>query len=92
MNIDRTKNPPVEGMTVKPLGLPLMFDAWLGCMEWTISQKEFVDRFEKETGIVYRAPKCGLDAMIDDATGYHLKVLLSFFDWATKTLWGEDRE
>jgi hypothetical protein len=85
-------NPPIEGMTTIPYGLPLMVDAWFACVVWAATMKENTDAFKKETGYdlsnVLRSR--GIEQMIDKATGYDRAVVAAWADWVTKNYWGED--
>ncbi len=79
--------PPVKGMKLIPMGMPLMFEAWLGCVIWAASQEEIHEAFTKQTGftlkhLIQRAP-------IDKATGYEQQVLAAFCDYVTEHIWGQ---
>lgn len=82
----------IEGLKKKPYGLPLMIDAYLACVEHAISQPEARLSFKGQTGydlesLIGRDP---ISKMIDKATGYEREVMLSFFDWVTVNIWGEE--
>lgn len=68
---------PIDGMTVVPFGLPLMIEAWLGCMCWAVDQPEHLAQFESDTGLRF----------VDDP-----KVFVAFCDWATANIWGVEGE
>lgn len=87
-----TPEPPVKGMKVIPYGLPLMGDAWAGCMMWAIGKHEVRQVFTEETGLSLEDLVCqsGFARMIDEATGYRRDVVMRFLDWATERLWGID--
>lgn len=82
--------PPVEGMSRVPYGLPLMADAWLGCVIWAAGEEECRKNFLDATGydlnkLLRRHP---IEALIDQSTGYERKVILAFFDYVTEFIWG----
>ena len=63
--------PPFKGMKLMPYGLPLMLDAWIGCVMWASGQELIVAEFCKETGFNanFFIHRSALDAAIDKATG-----------------------
>jgi hypothetical protein len=82
---------PIKGMKEEPDGLPLMLDAWNGCVSFAISQPDIREVFKKNTGIdlemlTKRSP---IVAMIDKASGYEQDVIAKFADWVTVNLWGK---
>ena len=86
--------PPIKGMKLLPVGMPLMFEAWMGCVVWAASQEEHRGVFKKETGLDLESllKRSTLDAMIDKSSGYESHVLASFCDWVTERVWGEEIE
>jgi len=84
------EKPPLEGMKTVPEGLPLMFDAWAGCVMWAIGNPEVREEFRKATGydLSLLVNRSGLDAMIDAATGHQKTVLAAFCDFVTTNMWG----
>lgn len=52
---------------------------------------DLCSQFTDETGITFPVePKTGLDAMIDQATGYATDVAFRFAVWATQNYFGMD--
>lgn len=85
-------NPPIEGMTTRPLGLPLMYDAWMGLVLWAAEQEGARAQFKADTGhdldaLLNAHP---LEQMIDKATGHGRTVCIAWLDWVTRTQWGEE--
>jgi hypothetical protein len=86
--------PPVKGMKLIPMGMPLMFEAWAGCVGWAVDNQEIREAFRQQTGfklenLIQRAP---IDAMIDKATGYEQQVLAAFCDYVTEHIWGQQEK
>jgi hypothetical protein len=50
-------------------GNDLMTLAWRDCLMWAVTEKQIMEAFRAETGCVWSAPKNGLEAMVDEATG-----------------------
>ena len=72
-------------------GNPLMEAAFGACVRWAWGNKEMRQAFESETGM--KVAESGIDAMIDDATGYREAVAEEFVRWAIENVWGkEERE
>ena len=76
------------------MGLPLMTDAWIGCVLWASGQKEFRKSFQEKTGfelecLLDRSP---IDQLIDKATGHERAAIAGFFDFVTKEIWGEETD
>lgn len=61
---------------------------WVGCLRFAAGEQGIVKRFEKETGIRYEAPRNGLEAAIDEATGLPQQVAREFILWVNKNVWG----
>lgn len=78
------------GMTKKPIGWPMMAQAYIDFALFATGKPEFIKAFEDETGIIYKQPKCGLDELIDTATGQKEFVISNFLDWLTVNHWGEE--
>lgn len=83
--------PPIKGMLTQPMGLPLMGDAWVGCLLFCSKEPEALARFKAETGfdlpnLLTATP---LEHAIDQATGHEKAVVVAFADWVTKNVWGE---
>jgi len=65
-----------------------MAPAWIGLIRFASGQPEIVEAFEKESGMKFRIP-CGIEGMIDKASGYQEDMLFKFAAWVTKNLWGD---
>lgn len=61
---------------------------WLGCLRFAAGEKGIVEQFEKDTGICYRAPRNGLEAAIDEATGVPQHAAREFILWVNQNVWG----
>lgn len=66
--------------------------AWGGFIRWASQEPEALARYRTETGRTFppAPPKNGLEAAIDQATGYHKDAAEHFAIWATEALWGID--
>jgi hypothetical protein len=65
-----------------------MWPMWVGCLRWAIGNSEILAAFTADTGLTYSPPKSGLDAMIDEASGFNEKLVKSFVEWFNKNVWG----
>jgi len=77
------------GMTKIPDGWPLASQAFIDFALYSAGKEDVLAQFTADTGIVYKAPGNGLDAMISEASGHNKKVLQEFLDWLTTNYWGE---
>lgn len=82
----------IESMKTKPIGLPLMTEAFLSCASWAISRPEMVEEFKKETGLDLEsiASQRGLNKLIDEQTGYARESFVAWLDWVAMNIWGVD--
>ena len=55
--------------------------AFVGYVRWASGDAKMIARFERETEVVYHAPKTGLDAAIDKATGRNSAIARQFMEW-----------
>jgi hypothetical protein len=70
----------------------LMIPAWLGCLHWSLGQREILDRYYSETGTAPLVPaKTPLDMLIDEATGVTGAYLVGFAAWMNREIWGEEK-
>ena len=79
-------------MLTKPLGMPFMAGAWIGCLLFCSKQEDALTGFKAETGfdlpgLLTATP---LEHAIDQATGHEKAVVVAFADWVTKNVWGEE--
>lgn len=83
-------NTVVSKLTKKPLGLPLMYDAWAGCLHWAIGNDDIRRRFQKDTGIDLNvlAGRSRMEILVDEATGRDSEIIAKFCDWVTENVWG----
>ena len=49
-----------------------------------------MEAFEKDTGLRYSAPRSGLEAMIDEATGLTEEIVKAFIPWFNENVWGPE--
>jgi hypothetical protein len=63
--------------------------AFVGYCGWAARDPQMVENFERDTGIKYRAPKTGLDAAIDKATGRNSAIARQFMEWCA-TAYGRE--
>ena len=85
---------PIKGMTKEPYGLPMMLDAWLGCLHWAIGKDEIRAQFKSDTGknLESLVGATAFEKMIDKATGYDRELFAAFADWVTINFWGDDAD
>ena len=83
---------PIDGMKEEPYGLPLMMDAWRGCVHWAIGRQEFRDSFKKDTGndLEMLVGRSAIEKMIDESCGLDKEMMAQFCDWVTINLWGKE--
>jgi len=81
---------PIKGMTKEPMGLPIMIDAWLGCVNWAVTVNDFKKDFKKETGLDVGKllKRSSLEIMIDESTGFEQDAISKWCDWVTENIWG----
>jgi hypothetical protein len=65
-----------------------MWPMWAACLRWAIGEPDILAAFTVDTGLSYSAPKCGLDAMIDEATGLQENIIKAFVEWFNVNVWG----
>lgn len=65
-----------------------MWVMYFCCLQWAIGEPDILAAFTADTGLSYSRPKCGLDAMIDEATGLQEKIVKSFVAWFNTNVWG----
>ena len=63
--------------------------AFVGYVRWASGDSKMIDRFQAETGVVYHAPKTGLNAAIDKATGRNSAIARQFMQWCA-TAYGRE--
>lgn len=61
---------------------------WVGCLSFAAGEQGIVEQFEKDTGNRYVAPRNGLEASIDEATGLPQQVVREFVLWVNENVWG----
>lgn len=82
----------IKGMTKKPFGGELMFDAFIGCVIWAAQEPEIVKRFQSDTGTNLGAffSRSPIEKMVDKATGFQRDIFIKWCDWVTVHIWGEE--
>ena len=78
------------GMTIVPLGWPIMADAYFSFAYHCISIGAYQDAFEKDCDhdLKLLIPDTAMDKIINDACGIEREVFSCFLDWITKNHWG----
>ena len=88
--------PLLDGATVRPVGNDgeewFWHGAYLDTMMFAVSQPGTLAAFKRDTGhdLDSVIKSRGINAMIDEATGYQRKVIVAWFDWFTMNVWGEE--
>ena len=83
---------PIKGMKNTPFGEDFMVGAWIGLTQFLYTKKEYREAFKKETGFDIKSviDARGIDAMIDQSTGYQKEVMTAWADWITLNFWGTE--
>ncbi len=66
----------------------LMEMAWRDFILWAVQDGDVLAQYKEETGKTMDGPASGLEAAIDEATGYAESQANDFVIWDTKRLWG----
>jgi len=66
----------------------IMWPMYFSCLQWAIAEPEIMARFKVDTGLSYSPPRCGLDAMIDEATDLKGTIIKAFVEWFNLNVWG----
>ena len=61
---------------------------YFSCLQWAIGEPDILAAFKADTGMSYSPPRCGLDAMIDEATGLKEEFIKKFVAWFNENVWG----
>jgi hypothetical protein len=76
-------------MKVRPMGLPLMQDAWEGCVHWAMNSDEMVKHFKDDTGLDIDATvNQWFDNPGDVKLSHHIVTLVRFYEWVATNIWG----
>ena len=78
------------GMTLKPMGWPVMAQAFIDFALWSIAEKGFIEDFEMETGLAFNPPRNAIDAAIDEENGHTKDMMGQYLDWLAVAHWGLD--
>jgi hypothetical protein len=64
--------------------------AWFDCLLWALYEPEIRNKFTADSGISYSPPKSGLEAVIDEASGFDPaeKFIMAFVPWFNANIWG----
>jgi hypothetical protein len=65
-----------------------MEGAWIGCVLHAAGDPGLLAQFHADTGDRWTAPKSGLEAAIDAATGADKEIADAFIAWVNSALWG----
>lgn len=74
--------------TKDPVAHMIDMAGWVEFLNYAIAEKNFHKQFMEATGLKYNPPKCGLDSLIDEATGLTKTITMQFVKWATESHWG----
>jgi hypothetical protein len=69
---------------------PLIAAAWVGSLQYALSQPDVFAEFRAQTGNTYSPGTSPIDKMIDDATGRGFAFLRAFAKWHNEMIWGEE--
>ena len=69
-------------------GCDLMVIAWRDCLMWAIGHSETLQRFTAQTGRPLDLGSRGINALIDQSTGYTAAEVRRFIDWFNTNVWG----
>lgn len=62
--------------------------AWLGCVDFAISDSKTLEQYRSMTGDQYQFPKTPAEQMIDDETGNSRAFYTRFITWVNENVWG----
>ncbi len=78
-----------ERPSMMPADTPdYMAPAWASCMSWALVNPDVQAAFEQDSGMRYVPARSGLDAIIDDATGFTDSYVKAFVEWVNVNVWG----
>lgn len=69
---------------------PLMLAPWLGCLRWSLTEAEIVERFRADTGCTFTPGKTGLEQLIDEKTGAMDDFMQKYVAWFNENVWGKE--
>lgn len=69
-------------------GLDLMEIAWRDCLLWAVGFAPVLIQFEGQTGKRLDISSVGINALIDQATGYNRSEMRRFIEWFNENVWG----
>lgn len=83
-------NPPIEGMKQRPYGEDYTFNAWFGCMLYSVNDADVVDAFFNEIKIDIKTvlTKNALQIAIDRKAQIQKDVIVKWCDFVTLKIWG----
>ena len=79
---------------LKPFGIednPIMAAAFSSFCHWIFGQEWAHEEFRADTGLV-RPATSGINAAVDEASGYYAQYAAKFIEWAIVNHWGEDEK
>ena len=71
---------------------PLMAQAWVDCLRWSVTEPGMVAAFQAQTGCVWTPARTPIDQMIDAATGAEEALVTQYLLWFNQNVWGVDAE
>lgn len=69
---------------------PLMVQAWVDCLLWSVTNPDIVAAFRQQTDCHWTPATTGLERMIDQATGAEADFVRAYVAWFAQAVWGPE--
>lgn len=69
---------------------PIMAQAWVDCLRWSVTEPEILAAFRQATGSDYSPGATPIERMIDQATGRDREFVERYIAWFHENVWGEE--
>lgn len=83
--------PPDEEFSISSLVPPdseFMIEAWISCLQWSLTEPSIFAAFKQDTGLDYHRPRTPMEAMVDQAVGAEKQFLTAYIKWFNVNVWG----
>jgi hypothetical protein len=88
----RKKLDKADGSLIDPYipANPIMAQAWVDCLRWSVTEPEILAAFRAATGSDYSPGATPIERMIDQATGRDREFVEQYVAWFNENVWGEE--
>ena len=69
---------------------PIMAQAWVDCLRWSIKEPEILAAFQAATGCDFTPSATAIERMIDQATGREREFVEQYVAWFDENVWGKE--